>query len=146
MKKLLVLLPLFLFTACASNGTTVEPHELPRKDKVTGVFNFGLGSVFEGSAKKRAEKDAKLKQQNDELRARIERLENNSQDNSNQTNSSSSNSTVNKAGGNRTTNPSNDAVSFREWSNARQKGSNEYDEFKEYQKWLEFKKYKEQTQ
>lgn len=126
MKKLLVLLPLVLMTACAATGPAEDQFD--EEDKEPKIRIDGI--LGKSSAKKKAK--AKSEAENKALRARIERLENDRRvGGASNTNSSGS---------------SNGGVSFREWSSAREKGSSEYDEFKEYQKWLEFKRYKEQSQ
>ena len=157
MKKLLVILPIILVTAC---GTTTGPAEDPfdEEDKEPKI---SIGGILGGSSRKAR---AKAKAENDALRERIERLENarqaggdaNTNNASTNTNNTSNSSTANpnpvpspspapvlRPPG---SSPNPSSVSFREWSSARDKNSPEYDEFQEYQKWLEFKKFKEQSQ
>jgi len=128
MKKLLVLLPLMLMTACAVTGPAEDKWDEEEKEP-----KINLDGIL---GKSSAKKEARTKAENDALRARIERLENDRQ----------AGATGNTSAGTSNSGSSNGSVSFREWSSAREKGSSEYDEFKEYQKWLEFKKYKEQSQ
>ena len=126
MKKLLFILPLLLMTACASTGPAEDQFDEEEKEAKINLDGI-LGKT---AAKKKREK---AKAESDALRARIERLE-------------SGQSGGQQVGNANSRGSSNGSVSFREWSNASEKGSSEYDEFKEYQKWLEFKRFKEQSQ
>lgn len=151
MKKLLVILPVILMTACASTGPAEDPFDEEDKEAKISIGGILGTSSKKSRAKAKAENDAlrarieKLEQdkqdaRDESLQARIERLENNTQGGGNAGNSNSNNSSNNSV-----SRPGPDSVSFREWSKARDKGSSEYDEFKEYQKWLEFKRFKEQS-
>ena len=97
---------------------------------------------------------SKQKKENEELKARIERLERGTGATPSAvvTNDSSINNvpptTIGNAGGitppsmNRSSasTSSNGSVSFKEWQAAKNSNSDEYKQFKEYQEWLEFQR------
>lgn len=134
----------FSLTACSlkATGPAEDPFDLEDKEP-----KLDLGSINILKSK--------TKKENEELRKRLERLENAQRTGvtpTYQANSSSDITSPPIGGGNRTPtlqapraaiNP-NDTASFEEWKLARSKGSDNYKEFKEYQEWLEFKKLKQQ--
>ncbi len=97
-----------------------------------------------GGKKRSSKKD-------DEIRARLERLEN--QQNGNvqvqPATTNSSDITAPPIGSTRTS-PNvgsswQNSASYQEWKRAKEGGSSDYQEFQEYKEWLEFKKLKEQN-
>lgn len=134
MKKLLALACVVMLSGCAITGPAEDQWDREEKED-----RINLSGIFGGS---KSASTKKAEQENEELRRRIERLERGASSAPADANNAPANSAASVQQGGAT---SGSSVSFKEWSNARQKGSSDYDEFQEYQKWLEFKKFKEQA-
>ena len=137
---------LLSLVACKITGEAED--EFDREDQEPKI---GLGNISILKSKSRKE--------NEELRARLERLES-AQRTGNapvyQPTTNTGDITAPPIGGNAPVAvpapqtgvniSSQDAANFEEWKRARASSSNDYKEFQEYQEWLEFKKLKEQKQ
>ena len=131
-------------SACKVTGEAEDQFDEEDKEPKIGLGNIG---IFK----------SKTKKENEELRARLERLEQ-----AQQTGQTPVYQPAGRpgditappvGGGNRAPLPlpqqrptisPEDAANFEEWKRARARGSSDYKDFKEYQEWLEFKKLQEQ--
>ena len=149
MLRVLISVLIFIsLSACKVTGEPEDPFDEEEKEP-----RIDLGGIAGGIFKSKARKE------NEELRERLERLEN-AQRTGNVPVYQPTNTTNN---GDITAPPgavnapvvnrqpsvaisSQDSANFEEWKRARASSSNDYQEFKEYQEWLEFKKLKKQKQ
>jgi len=144
MKKLIAAaLMLLMVSACGTTPTGPAEDLWDREEKEDKI---NIGKIFGGDKKKKA-----TEKENQELRARVERLERQQGVPSSAPSvpaSSSSDITAPPALGTNTGRvyqPSGpqDSVSYQEWLRAKQNNSSDYKEFKEYQEWLEYQKLKD---
>lgn len=135
-----ILASFLLVSGCAATGEAEDQWDLEEKEE-----RISLDKIL-GKSKKQKESE--------ELKARIERLEqgnNTTVDPSvNQLPTTTSRSSggitppsMNRSSSKPSTNPAN-SVSYQEWLNAKNGNSTEYKDFKEYQDWLEFKRQQKQ--
>ncbi len=154
MLRVLITILIFIsLSACRATGEAEDQFD--REDKDDPSLDLGNIGIFKSRTRK----------ENEELRARLERLEN-AQRTGNAPVYQPTNTTNIRNKGDLTVPPSvgggpvvnapvvnqqpsiaissQDTANFEEWKRARASSSNDYQEFKEYQEWLEFKKLQKQ--
>lgn len=135
--SLIIVLISLMLSACASTGPAEDLWDREEKED-----KIDLGSIFKGKAKKGQQA---TQQENEALRARIERLERQQGLPASAATSPGGDITAPPAlgssvgGAYQPANPQG-SVSYQEWLRAKQSNSDQYKDFKEYQEWLEFQK------